>query len=229
MRIGTWNVENRLITEEHRDLLLAQNCDVWLLTELNRKWMDSEGKIFDFHCHLSAGIQGRLKGSNQVLAAVLCLQAFDRLLPDPHPASAAAIINGITYCSTILPWRSAKGVPWVGSNHSERTLGAITSLLKQLPTHNLVWGGDWNHSLIGKEHAGSMAGRKHVLQAVKKLGLNVPTTDLLHRGDYCNAFDHIAVPTNWKVTDAKRICAKSAKGAKDLSDHDAYVIEVREQ
>jgi hypothetical protein len=30
MRIGTWNVENRLITEEHRDLLLAQNCDVWL-------------------------------------------------------------------------------------------------------------------------------------------------------------------------------------------------------
>jgi hypothetical protein len=74
-----------------------------------------------------------------------------------------------------------------------------------------------------------MAGRKHVLQAVKKLGLNVPTTELLHRGDYCNAFDHIAVPTNWQVTDAKRICAKDAKNVSGLSDHDAYVIEVREQ
>ncbi len=200
--------------------MLGQKCDIWLLTELNRKWVDGDGKIFDFQCHLSAGIQGRIKGSNQLLAAVLSLQAFDGRLPDPHPASAAAIINGIPYCSTILPWRSAKETPWVGSNHSERTEGAIKSLLKQLPTSDLIWGGDWNHSLIGREYAGSIGGRNHVLDAVEKLKLNVPTTGLSHRGDYCHAIDHIGVPMSWKVESATRIPAV------ELSDHDAYVLEV---
>jgi hypothetical protein len=55
---------------------------------------------------------------------------------------------------------------------------------------------------------------------VEKLKLKVLTTDLLHRGDYCNAIDHIAVPLDWKVKSAERI------GAGGLSDHDAYVIEV---
>ena len=218
MRIGTWNVENRLLTEKHKKLLMGENCDIWLLTELNRKWVDGDGKkIFHFHCHLSRAVMGR----NQHWAAVLSILPSIPL-DDPHPASAAAIVNGITYCSTILPWRSvqAKASPWVGSNHSEKTEDAIKSLLMELPASHLVWGGDWNHSLIGKEHAGSMGGRNHVLDAVKRLNLNVPTTGLLHRGDYCHAIDHIGVPLEWSVTSARRIVADG------LSDHDAYVIDV---
>jgi len=65
-----------------------------------------------------------------------------------------------------------------------------------------------------------MGGRNHLLEAIKKLGLNVPTTELLHRGDYCNAIDHIGVPQAWKVESVKRIDAEG------LSDHDAYVVEV---
>ena len=64
MRIGTWNVENRLMTGGHRELLLGQKCDVWLLTELNRKWVDGDGKIFNFHCKLSADIKGLLNAYN---------------------------------------------------------------------------------------------------------------------------------------------------------------------
>ncbi len=100
------------------------------------------------------------------------------------------------------------------------TEDAIKALLRNLPTSDLVWGGDWNHSLIGKEHAGSIGGRNHVLDAIKGLGLNVPTTGLSHRGNYCHAIDHVGVPLSWKVESAKRICAEG------LSDHDAYVIEV---
>ena len=74
--------------------------------------------------------------------------------------------------------------------------------------------------LIGKEHAGSMGGRNHLLEAVSQLGLNVPTTGLSHRGDYCRAIDHIGVPLSWKVESTKRI------NALGLSDHDAYVVEV---
>jgi predicted TIM-barrel fold metal-dependent hydrolase len=53
------------------------------------------------------------------------------------------------------------------------TENALKTLLSKLPTSDLVWGGDWNHSLIGKEHAGSMGGRNHLLEAVKQLELNV--------------------------------------------------------
>ena len=218
MRIGTWNVENRLITDAHRDLLLDQKCDVWLLTEVNRKWADDAGtKVLHFNSHLSKGIMGR----NQHWAAVLSVSPLDRR-DDPHAASAAAVVNGVTYCSTILPWRGVKSdsAPWHGSNHSEMTENAIETLLSKLPISDLVWGGDWNHSLIGKEHAGSMGGRNHLFEAIKKLGLNVPTTGLSHRGNYCQAIDHIGVPLSWTVESAKRIKAEGS------SDHDAYVIEV---
>jgi len=218
MRIGTWNVENRLITDEHRDLLLDQKCDVWLLTEVNRKWADHAGtNVLHFNSHLSKGVMGR----NQHWAAVLSISPLAPL-DDPHPASATAVVNGVTYCSAILPWRGVKAdsAPWHGSNHSEMTEEAIETLLSKLPTGDLVWGGDWNHSLIGKEHAGSMGGRNHLLEAIKNLGLNVPTTCLSHRGNYCQAIDHIGVPLSWKVESAKRI------NAEGLSDHDAYVVEV---
>jgi len=218
MRIGTWNVENRLMTEKHQKLLLREDVDIWLLTEMNRKWADVAGeKVLHFNCHLSSQVMGR----NQHWAAVLSVLPLDPL-DDPHVASAAAVVNGVTYCSTILPWRSveANSTPWVGSNHSEMTENAIETLLSELPKSDLVWGGDWNHSLIGKEHAGSMGGRNHLLEAIKKLGLNVPTTGLSHRGNYCHAIDHIGVPMSWKVESAKRIDAEG------LSDHDAYVVEV---
>jgi len=96
---------------------------------------------------------------------------------------------------------------------------ATETLFLKLPKKDLVWGGDWNHSLIGKEHAGSMGGRKYLLEAIKKLGLNVPTTGLSHRGNYCQAIDHIGVPLSWTVESAKRIKAEG------LSDHDAYIVD----
>ena len=217
MRIGTWNVENRLMTEQHRDLILGQECDVWLLTEVHPKWAENDGtKILGFNANLSKEVMGR----NQHWAAVLSLLPLERL-KDPHEASAAAKINGVTYCSTILPWRGvqANSAPWQGSNHSEMTENAIKTLLSKLPKKDLVWGGDWNHSLIGKEHAGSIGGRNHLLDAISKLELNVPTTGLSHRGNYCQAIDHIGVPLSWTVESAKRIDARG------LSDHDAYVVE----
>lgn len=218
MRIGTWNVENRLMTKQHEDLLRDQQCDVWLLTELHRSWADEHGTtVLDFHSHLSKGVMGH----NHHWAAVLSLLPLERL-KDPHPASAAAKINGVTYCSTILPWRGVKAgaEPWAGSNHAEMTASAIEELLRNVPKENLVWGGDWNHSLIGKESAGSMGGRQHVHGAIEKLALNVPTSVLSHRGDYCLAIDHIGVPMTWKVDSAKRIDAEG------LSDHDMYIVEV---
>ncbi len=224
MRIGTWNIENRLITSRHKDLILGEDCDVWLLTEVNRRWLSEDGRIEElpgFHCHPSRELMGR----NQHWAVILSRRPFSDLpedrLDDPHPASTAAIVSGITFCATILPWKGSGGEhPWSGENHSSRTHATLETLLKNLPASNLVWGGDWNHSLFGTEIAGSIGGRNHLLSALKKLKLQVPTAGLTHRGNFCHAIDHIAVPLEWNVRFAKRIIANG------LSDHDAYVIDV---
>lgn len=219
MRIGTWNVAARLMSEGHKQLLLDQKCDVWLLTELHPRWAESNGtKVLHFNAHLSKGVMSR----KQHWAAVLSVLP---LTPcnDPHPASAAAVVDGVTFCSTILPWRGVKtgSPPWRGSNHAEMTEDAIRTLLKNLPKSDLVWGGDWNHSLTGREYAGSLGGRKHILEAVHSLRLSVPTMESEHRNQVSQSIDHIGIPLSWKVVEnARKIDAIG------LSDHDAYVVEV---
>ena len=133
-------------------------------------------------------------------------------------------MDKITYCSTVLPWRSVKedAFPPIDAQHAEKTKQALELLLQYLPTSNLVWGGDWNHSLVGSEGAGSDDGRMFLLDAVKVLGLKVPTTDLWHQNGVSKTIDHIAVPKSWNASGAKKICAKG------LSDHDAYVVDVVE-
>ncbi len=131
-------------------------------------------------------------------------------------------MDEITYCSTVLPWRSVKEsvFPPIDAKHAEKTRQAIELLVHELPPFNLVWGGDWNHSLVGSEGAGSNDGRKYLLDALEVLGLQMPTTYLLHQNGLSKSIDHIAVPKAWKVSGTEQICAKG------LSDHDAYVVEV---
>ena len=219
MRIGTWNVANRQLSKKHKTLLTDQGCDIWLLTEINPDWIGGDDKILGFHCHRSKGFME----PKQYWAAVLSDKPFDQKLNDPHPASAAVVLNKITYCSSVLPWRTVKesAFPPNDSKHCKKTELAIEILLKKLPTSNLVWGGDWNHSLIGSEGAGSFDGREYLLDAIKIFRLQVPTTDLLHQNARSKTIDHIAVPKNWIATGAKQIDAKG------LSDHDAYVVDVQ--
>jgi hypothetical protein len=214
VRIGTWNVANRVWTDRHIDLVESANCDVWLLTETNRS-VDLPG----FEGHLTNGVMGH---GQQRWAGVFSRRPLQPLA-DPHPASAAAVIDGTTYCSTILPWKGAAGeAPWSGHSHADRTRNALDVLLANLPTTNLVWGGDWNHSLCGREEAGSIEGRRHVVDAVQRLGLCVPTCGLAHPIRGLRTIDHIAVPADFAVDRVERIKAK----IHGLSDHDAYVVEV---
>ena len=73
----------------------------------------------------------------------------------------------------------------------------MRSISATLPHGDLVSGGDWNHSLSGRECAGSMAGRQHVLDAVEALHLTVPTSHEPHRISGLLSIDHIAVPHGW--------------------------------
>jgi hypothetical protein len=219
MRIGTWNLDAKW-KETHQALLARERCDVWLLTEVHPKARHANPTLSNYHCHLSVGVMAR----GQHWAAILSLLPLSPL-PDPHEASAAAHIDGVTYCSTILPWSGCTTPPsttWVGTSLEENARPAIEQLTKALPKSNTVWGGDWNQNLAGGwHHVGSKGLRKSVEAAVSLLGLQVATADLPSQiGAGQNTIDHIAVPLQWKVRSATRI---SAMG---LSDHDAYIIEV---
>ncbi|MGV8909452.1 MAG: hypothetical protein ACOH1Y_10755 [Propionicimonas sp.] len=215
MRIGTWNLAGRW-SPQHLELLGAQECDVWLLTEL-RTGVSLPG----YESHVTAGTMA----IRRHWAGILCLGELQPM-PDPHPASAAALAFGQYWCSSILPWRSCGSAPWGEGTSSEKTRRALDQLIGSFPDTGLVWGGDWNHALHGREYTGSVAGRTAINAALVDLRLKVPTEYLPHRIPDVLSIDHIAVPESAKIHSTTRIIAQDAAGNR-LSDHDAYSTEVR--
>ena len=213
-RIASWNLAGRW-TDAHREFLLGLQCDVLLLTEVSERM-----ELADHHLHRSV----QLMAARRRWAAVLSNVQLTRL-PDPHSASAMAVVDGITYCSSILPWRSCGDrSPWVGARHVDKTEHAVKELVSNLPPRDLVWGGDWNHAMDGPEYAGSNGGRQHIRHALDHLDLTVPTAPLPHRIDGLLTIDHVAVGRSANVVGATRFVAE-AQG-KRLSDHEAYVVEI---
>lgn len=212
MRIGTWNLEGRW-DSRHQALIDRMDCDVLLLTEV------SERVALEAHeMHASESLMAARRRWSAV-ASRIGLEP----LPDPHGASASALADGMQVCSSILPWRSCGDrPPWHGSTTAERTVHALAAIEPSRPT---VWGGDWNHALAGREWTGSVAGRRALLDTVTRLGLQVATAAQPHQVEGLLSIDHVAVPRQWEVAGVERIRA-FADGAR-LSDHDAYVVEVR--
>jgi hypothetical protein len=112
-----------------------------------------------------------------------------------------------------------------GGNLAAITRSAVQRLRVGLtaPNYQVVWGGDWNNALVGREYVGSNDGRTAILGLRDKLRLQVPTASLPHTKLGLLSIDHIAVPVGWQVTDARRVVAV-ANGHR-LSDHDTYIVD----
>nr|WP_143056222.1 endonuclease/exonuclease/phosphatase family protein [Pedococcus cremeus] len=198
--------------------MTRQQCDVWLLTEVHPA-LDFEG--YEGHRTVESIIGARSWAGIWSRSAVLGL-------PDPHPASCLAVVEGTTFCSSILPWRSARSEhPWVGGNHAAKTQSTLSDLVPRLAEHRpLVWGGDWNHSLEGPERAGSMAGRRQLQEALAGLGLRAETAGLPHRLPGVRSIDHIAIDRRLQG-EARAVLAVCRE--RRLSDHDAFVLDFEER
>jgi len=214
MRIGTWNLAG-LWDHRRRALIESLDVDVWLFTEISEH-TDLPG----FH---SVWAEGEMAAKRRWAAVFACEQL--RALPQPHPATAAADLAGLTLWSSILPWRTCgERPPWRGTDHTQRTRATLDALVAAAPDRRLVWGGDWNHALEGREYAGSHDGRAALLDAVSRFGLAVPTAQLGHPLPGLLSIDHIAVPTEWRCT-TRRVVAEV--GETRLSDHDIYIIDAQ--
>lgn len=214
MRIGTWNLDGRW-SDEHYEFLESQICDVWLLTEVG----------MDVHLPgYQRVVTNNLMREGRYWAAVLSRPGLEER-DEPHPTTSAAVVDGTTYWSSVLPWRTCGNEkPWDGSTHANKMAAALRQLEEARPDGRLIWGGDWNQSLIGRDYAGSTDGRQHLLASVDRLSLHVPTAGLRHQLPDHSSIDHIALPRDYLATRVEHLPARHRQAS--LSDHDAYVVEV---
>lgn len=212
VRIGTWNIAGKW-SDDHRGFLEQQECDVWLLTEV----------------HLDTAISGmkpyrtiELMQPHKAWSAV-----FSRIPPstgtDPHRATACALVGGVRFVSSVLPWRSC-GSSWPGQSLAEKQ-AMILAELEPVIDGATVWGGDWNQALEGRDYVGTTAGRGLISDLLEARQLSVPTRSLGSVTPGHRSIDHIAVPMAWDVVGACQISA-DVRGRR-LSDHDAYLVSIR--
>jgi len=212
MRIGTWNVDARW-DQRHQELVTDQACDIWLLTEI-----PDRVSLPGFSNQVTTGRMLREQRWAGVFARDLVAAE------EPDPATAAARIGEVTVWSSILPWPSCgPHAPWDGERHNDRVRSAVAGLLAHRPKGDLIWGGDWNHSLHGRV-VGSRDGRESIMRFVDELGLQVPSAELPHQIEGLFSIDHIAVPAVWQVQEAERV--EAADGSIRLSDHDLYIVGI---
>lgn len=218
MRLGTWNLEGAW-SDKHALLMTDVGCDVWLLTEMSMKT-----SLPGFTIHPT---RARMAPNRAWAAVAVRAELGAEPWPaDPHPASACAVVGGLTFCSSVLPWRSCGGRdPWHGDDTTTRTSHAVRRLVDALPAASTVWGGDWNHAFEGTETAGSLGGREEIRAGLRVLGAELLTASQPHRLDGLSTIDHLAVPMGTRLTGTPRRLSMQS-GGRHLSDHDAYVADV---
>jgi hypothetical protein len=170
VRIATWNL-NVKMRPGALDLFDKLDADVLLLTEAPAD-LDLDGYV-----RTPPGPQ-MLRG--QGWATILSRRPIQQV-KRPHGASVAAVIDGITYVSSLLPWGSSPpGPPFRGVGQAAQTVAALKDLKAWLGAQErLVWGGDWNHSLERPwRYSGSTAGRERLDALLGELGLHAPTRHL---------------------------------------------------
>jgi len=217
MRIGTWNLAGRW-SPRHKELLEQAECAVWLLTEVPAALALDGGDLIRS--------EEMPRTSARSWAAVWSDEPLAMWVP-PHPAAATARRRGVLFCSCMLPWRSGRAA-WPGgdSDVAGITVAALARLRPALTSDQcpVVWGGDWNHAMDGREYAGSTIGRGAIKELVSEAGLDVATAHEPHAIDGLLSIDHIAVPAGWQVASCRRVVAE-ADGTR-LSGHDAYLVDV---
>lgn len=219
MKIGTWNLDGRW-SANHQQFLKNEECDVWLLTEVPNKFALDGGELFP----------SMPMTPEKAWAGVWSNGNADSS-QSPHPAAAMAVRDGVLYCSCVLPWRSAR--PWWPAEDTGDVAAMTAATLARLrpelkaATGAVVWGGDWNHALHGREVAGTYDGRVEIKKLRFELQLKVRTVCQPHAKPGLLSIDHIAVPAAWKVTKCWRVVAEAA--GKRLSDHDAYIVDCTPQ
>jgi hypothetical protein len=210
MRIGTWNLEGRW-TATHVDVMTQLDCDVWLLTEINR-----DTALPGYH-----SLVATVPMTNTTHWSGILSRRPATGVGDPHPASCAGEIGDLLACSSVLPWPLAREHwPWGPAEHQARFDDTLHDLRSFLEGRDVIWGGDWNQPLTGRLSGFTRAAQASLSEALNAMGLQVPTATLPGRNAAQASIDHIAIPATWHVPEAGSVQVTAA-----LSDHNVYFVE----
>lgn len=195
----------------HQAVLEQLDCDLLLLTEPHMAV-----EVTGHRMHATS----RKMGPEKHWAAILTTGVLEPV-DDPHPTSAAALINGIFVCASVPPWPLARGNwPWGPTEHQLRMELSLDQLVTAMTNNVVIWGGDWNQPLTGSLVGFSRAARASILNALDCLTLQVPTASQPSRRQPQSSIDHVAVPQSWTIRAAGHVAVD-----RSLSDHDAYWVE----
>lgn len=134
--------------------------------------------------------------------------------------------------STTLPWRSAtpKWRAILGQHLSyaeiyEYVLDYIVKRIRdeRRPGEDVIWGGDFNQGLVGRDYVGTTRGRQSLKRTFEDLGLRVPTMHQPAQIETHPAIDHIAVPAYWDGPAETQVHRPKLDG-RFLSDHALYLV-----
>jgi hypothetical protein len=212
--VATWNLDAKG-SPGAAALLSTLDADVLLLTEVP-VGLDLPGyDVSPSGTHLM--------GQGQHYAAVATrrsLAATTVQLPSRSSSaiSAAVLIGGTTYVSSVLPWGFAPDPPYRGVTQAEQTVHAVDELQPFLAAQDdLVWGGDWNHPLSGSLRGFTRIGHDRIAAALTTLDLTAHTAlELTAEG--CGSIDHVA--SRHPRQPVTRLSGRP------FSPHDAYVVEL---
>ena len=240
MIIGTWNLEVYLSRQSARGMAMAHELDrhpvdVWFLTELHSDWKLANQDIC-FAPSRNEALETRR------FAGISTSWGMAPLIGPDDPAEGwiclARLTDPVTNqtclaASTVLPWRGI-------TPHWRQILGrevtfpeAFRHVLNYVvqriddarrPGEDVIWGGDFNQALTGRNYVGTLQGRSDLSTALDRLGLQAATANLPALGLTQPAIDHIAIPSTWSVRGNPNV-HRPTRNEKPLSDHALYLVD----
>lgn len=240
MILGTWNLQDYPPRYSARGISLTEeflnhHADVWFITELHADWQAEERNIHFSQPRVSSRPTHRL-------SAISSSWSMEPVLARDDPADSWVCLARLTDATTnrsvlaacsVLPWRSlapeeryfhGRELTYAEAFHHvlDYTVRRITE--ERRPDEDVMWGGDFNQSLSGRDYVGTVRGRAELREAAEHLGLRALTSDAPAMNPIHPAIDHLFVPTSWVVQGNLAVHCPKRDGT-PLSDHALYIVE----
>ena len=244
MRLATWNLKSCPAPQSARghhigEILSTVKSDITLLTEVHADWV-IEGQAVKISPNRPGyKRQQRLAGVQSTFVLELLEGSND------HPGEEALCLvrasvpgtaetDSVLVACSVMPWRGG-GKSWSRLPEFSKGEGLAPQFSAVLQHHvgrieaarrkdePLVWGGDFNQELSGPIKAGTVEGRRELLDAFKQLDVEPLTMNSRHLMSELSGIDHLAVSQGWLAWGEPVVHIETATDFP--SDHALYVVE----
>jgi hypothetical protein len=239
MRVGTWNLERGGrgggVSQIQATILGSLRADVLVLTEPH-----TSSPVPSLPA-VSSPVRRNGNGEDEPWLAIAG-PSVSRLDDEPLPferlsVAALAEPNGVpaVVYGSVLPWRQiVRQAPClVRPNESyatafQRILAAqvadVVRFRLRFPDRMIIWAGDFNQSLVGRNLTGSKRAREQLSSALKRLDLVAWNSNAPHSSPDMCAVDLVCGPNVYRIPRIDLIPTHHA--GRRLSDHVGYVVQL---